>query len=121
MSYKVKVAAGKKDVQLPNGKVYQENAEVILTDAEYALLSTTAFSSGTLVDLGAQPGTGDELYDQAGVVAAPAAITSVALTGGTPPTEAQYNALRADVVALRTTLAATLVALKGVGKPIASA
>jgi hypothetical protein len=37
---------------------------------------------------------------------APAALTSAAATGGDAPTEAEYNALRTDVAALRTTLAA---------------
>lgn len=38
------------------------------------------------------------------VAAAPAAITSVVAAGATP-TKAEYDALRADVIALRTTLA----------------
>jgi hypothetical protein len=40
---------------------------------------------------------------------APAALTSAALTGGESPTEAEHNALQADVAALRTTLAAAVV------------
>ena len=41
-----------------------------------------------------------------------AALTSVAATGGDAPTEAEYNALRADVVALRTTVNALLASLR---------
>ncbi len=63
----------------------------------------------------------DAVYTQAAVVAAPAALTAVAATGEEPPTEAEYNALLADVTALRTTVAAALVALKGTGKAMASA
>lgn len=49
------------------------------------------------------------------VVAAPAAMTQAAITGGEDPTEAEFNALRADVAALRTTVANTLVELKDAG------
>lgn len=54
--------------------------------------------------------------------AAPAAVSSSAITGGESPTEAEHNAVRADVVALRaevatltTKLNAALAALRGVG------
>ena len=50
--------------------------------------------------------------DQAALTAsAPAALTSAALTGGESPTEAEYNLLQADVVALRATVAALVVDL----------
>lgn len=39
---------------------------------------------------------------------APAALTSAQIAGGEPPTEAEFNALQADVAALRTTLAAVV-------------
>lgn len=52
------------------------------------------------------------LAKESATVAAPAAMTSAAATGGDVPTEAEYNLLRADVVALRATVAALLVALK---------
>lgn len=42
---------------------------------------------------------------------APAALTSAQLTGGESPTEAEHNALQADVAALRTTVAAVVVDL----------
>lgn len=51
----------------------------------------------------------------AALVAAPAAMTQAAITGGEAPTEAEFNALRADVSALRTTVANTLVELKAAG------
>lgn len=50
--------------------------------------------------------------DQAALTAtAPAALTSAQLTGGESPTEAEHNAIQADVAALRTTLAAAVVDL----------
>lgn len=44
-------------------------------------------------------------------VANPAAITSVVAAGATP-TKAEYDALQADVVALRATVAALITALR---------
>lgn len=44
-------------------------------------------------------------------VAAPAALTSAQIAGGESPTEAEFNALQADVAALRATVAAAIVAL----------
>lgn len=67
----------------------------------------------------APAGSVDAVYTQAAVVAAPAALTAVPAVAG--PTKAEYDALLADVTALRTTQAAILVALKGTGKPMASA
>lgn len=52
---------------------------------------------------------------KAAVVAAPTAMTQAAITGGEAPTEAEFNALRADVAALRTTVANTLIELKAAG------
>ena len=46
---------------------------------------------------------------------APAALTSAQLTGGESPTEAEHNALQADVAALRTKLNAELAALRTSG------
>lgn len=46
-----------------------------------------------------------------GVVANPAAITSVVAAGATP-TKAEYDTLRADVVALSATVAALIAALR---------
>lgn len=54
--------------------------------------------------------TGNEA-PRGAAVADPAAITSVAAAGATP-TKAEYDALRADVVALRGTVAALITALR---------
>lgn len=48
-------------------------------------------------------------------VADVAALTSAVITGGESPTEAEHNALRADVVAIRTTLNSLLDALQAAG------
>lgn len=55
------------------------------------------------------------IVKQATTVAAPAAITSVVAAGATP-TKAEYDALRADVVALRTTVATLLANQKTAGQ-----
>lgn len=44
-----------------------------------------------------------------------AALTSAAITGGESPTEAEHNALRTDVVAVRTTVNALLASLRAAG------
>ena len=48
-------------------------------------------------------------------VATATALTSAAATGGEAPTEAEYNALRTDVVNLRTTVVALQTALRNAG------
>jgi hypothetical protein len=48
-------------------------------------------------------------------VADAAAFTSAAATGGDAPTEAEYNALRTDALAVRTTLNALLASLRTAG------
>lgn len=65
-------------------------------------------------------GDGGTGFSQAALVAAPAALTSAAITGGESPTEAEHNAVQADVAALRTTVADILTALKA-GAIMASA
>jgi hypothetical protein len=54
--------------------------------------------------------TGDEI-GRGGVVANPPAITSV-VAAGANPTKAEYDALRADVIALRTNVADLITALR---------
>lgn len=44
-------------------------------------------------------------------VTAPAALTSAQIAGGEAPTEAEHNALQADVAALHAKLSAVIVAL----------
>lgn len=111
----VTIASGKNNVQLPNGGLYQAGQSAVLSDAEFARIPTSLFP-GTVVDGGF---SGDGVTVQAATVAAPAALTSAAATGGDAPTEAEYNALRTDVSNVRTTLANTLTALKGTQKPMA--
>lgn len=52
---------------------------------------------------------------QATAVTNAAALTSAVASGGDAPTEAEYNALRADVAALQTKLNALLGALRTAG------
>lgn len=52
---------------------------------------------------------------KAAAVADVAALTSAAATGGDAPTEAEHNAVRADMVAVRTTVNALLASLRTAG------
>lgn len=52
---------------------------------------------------------------QTTAVADVGALTSAAITGGESPTEAEHNAVRADLVAVRTKLNALLAALRTSG------
>ncbi len=52
----------------------------------------------------------------AAAVADASALTSSAATGGDSPTEAEYNALRTDVAALRTKLNALLASQRAAGQ-----
>ncbi len=52
---------------------------------------------------------------QGAAVADVAALTSAAITGGESPTEAEHNAVRADAVAIRTTVNALLASLRAAG------
>ncbi len=65
----------------------------------------------------AAPKRGAYLGDlpQGATVANVAALTSSAATGGEPPTEAEYNALRTDVSNVRTTLNNLLTSLRNAG------
>jgi hypothetical protein len=51
----VQVAAGQKDVVLPDLNRYQAGAQVVLTDAQFAQV-TSAVTAGVLIDLGATGG-----------------------------------------------------------------
>lgn len=74
----------------------------------------TLDSDGTLA--AAQiPDSLSDIGGQAAAVANAAALTSAAATGGEAPTEAEYNALRVDVVAVRTTVNALLASLRTAG------
>lgn len=110
--------------QLPKGsgtetqRIEAAETVVLLTDEEFARLPSDIFTDGALDDLGGVGAPGDSVSTQAAVVAAPAALTSAVAAAA--PTKGEYDALRADVVALRTTVANLLVALKGAGKPMAA-
>ena len=52
------------------------------------------------------------LPKEGATVAAPAALTSAQISGGEDPTQAEHNALQADVAALRATVAALITSLK---------
>lgn len=117
---------------------------VRLTDEQFNALPSGAFAGGSppLTDLGLVADADDDVSAQAANVAAlgaltataPAALTSAQISGGEAPTEAEYNALQADVAAVRTTLAAAvtdlgtirakvnaeIAALTGEGKPQAA-
>lgn len=69
--------------------------------------------SGTL-------GTHDAIITGAAVtpgaaVSDPAALTSAVITGGESPTEDEHNALRADLVSVRTQLIALITSLEAAG------
>jgi len=113
----VKIAPGFNGVALPNGGSYNAGAEVTLSDDEFSKIAATALGDEVL-DLGAVDAD-DFVSVQAAHVAAAVALTSAPITGGESPTEAEYNALQADVAALRTKLNAVLTALTGAGKPMA--
>lgn len=70
----------------------------------------TLGADGVVPDAQLPAGVGD--FAQGAAVADAAALTSAAITGGESPTEAEHNALRVDVVAIRTTLNALLASLR---------
>lgn len=100
-------------VSLPKGpdnetqRIEASGTEVTLTDAEYARLSPTAFTSGKLTDLGAVAEPGDAVVTQAAAVTMASTVAA-----GANPTKAEFDALRTDVSNI-------LAALKGAGKPMA--
>ncbi len=121
MARQVTIAAGKSNVLLPNGATYDAGDVVILTDAQFAQIDQDLIP-GTIEDDGVVEGVEDQVVTQAANIgaigaltsaapaaltsSAPAALTSAQISGGEDPTEAEFNALQADVAALRTTLAA---------------
>lgn len=116
-------------VALPDGQVLEKvGSTANVSNTVFDALSDAGVVGGSGAALVSDGGVvtdthldGDDAVSlQAAVVAAPAALTSAAATGGDAPTEAEYNALRTDVANLRTTLAATLAALKGTDKPMSA-
>lgn len=108
---------------LPSGsgtdtqRIEATNTVVTLSDAEFARIPSTYFSNGTLTDLGAVANPGDNVYTQTTAPAAPAALTAPADLGAAY-SQANVNALRADVLALSTVVTNLVNALKGTGKPL---
>jgi hypothetical protein len=91
---------------------------VTISDDLYADLQHAGkFTDGTLRDLGPTP-SGDGVTTQAPSVPAPPETTS-AKAAGAAPTKAEFDAVVADVAALRSALNALVSALKGPGKPMA--
>lgn len=77
MSHKVQIATGQRNVQLPDGNVYNAGDTATLTDAQFALLPSGLFPA-TLVDLGfynAQP-VGAELPERSAFAGNPATFRS---------------------------------------------
>lgn len=88
----------------PEGEMFETQAgnfEDVIEEGEF----------GTTSEAGA--------LKQGAAVADAAALTSAQISGGESPTEAEFNALQADVAALRTKLNALLGSLRGAGKPLA--
>lgn len=56
-----------------------------------------------------------DAFTQAAAQADVAALTSAQISGGEPPTEAEYNALQADLAATRTVLNSLLAKLRTAG------
>lgn len=100
------------------GSVYDAGAVVVVTDETYdALVAADRFSDGTLTDGAVVPDDdGDAVYTQSASPGAPAALTAVPAVAA--PTKAEYDALLADVTALRGTVADLITALTGAGKPL---
>lgn len=97
------------DFALEDG-VHNTGDVVKVSDDEFtALTSAGRFTDGDLTDQGVVP---DDAGDAVYVEGTAPALTSTDAAGATP-TQAEFNALRADVVALR-------AALIGTGKPFAS-
>lgn len=89
------------------GAEHDTGDQVKVSDEEFSALTDAGrFTDGTLTDNGATPDdAGDEIYDAA---TAPAVTSTVAAAA--TPTKAEFDALRTDLLALRT-------ALTGAGKP----
>jgi hypothetical protein len=103
-------------VTLPGyGRVDEANTTITLTDEQYDAIPDEAFSGSKVEDLGPV----DNVVTQAAFQAQVAAITSVAAAGANP-TKAEYDALRNDVIAIRTTLNGLLTKLQVAGGPQAS-
>lgn len=109
MARSVTIAAGKSNVQLPNGGVYDAGKTVILTDAQFDAIADSLIP-GTIIDNGATGEVGDAVVTQAATVAAIATADATDLASAV--TLANANKAKINEI---------LTALKGTGKPMASA
>ena len=107
------------------GAEHDAGDELVISDAEFAGLpeaiidATPLTPTKALSDLGASAhDEGDAVTTQVAAPAAVAALTSAVAVAA--PTKAEYDALRADLIATRTTLAAVITALTGAGKPFSA-
>lgn len=116
MARSVTIKAGKNGVLLPNGVSYDAGATVTISDAQWLQISSGALAN-YVTDNGVVTGAEDQVLTQGAAVAAPAALTSANAAGSTP-TQAEFNKVVADLVALRTTVAALQANLTGTSKPL---
>lgn len=104
-----------------HGLVDVAQTTVQIDQTDFNTIPAGAFSGGSpsLQDMGAIPDPADEVSNQAAFVTQPAAVTSTNAAAN-PPTQTEFNALRADVVALQGKLTALMTALKVANGPMAS-
>jgi hypothetical protein len=102
------------------GPVPNAQTTVTIDETFFDQIPASMFSGNHLQDMGGVPDPTDAVSTQAANVPAPAALTTTQTAGATYTTteQAMVNALKADVTALRGTVAALLTALTGTGKPM---
>lgn len=106
------------DNVIVGGAEHDTGDELTVSDAEYDALTAAGAFEDLLDDDGeVQDDDSDDLYADASLPTAMIALTSAAATGGEAPTEAEYNALRTDLVNTRTYLTGVVTSLTGAGKP----
>jgi len=94
------------------GTVYNDGDTLVVTDALFDdLTAADAFTDSLLTDNGevADPGTGDAVF----ISTTQPNVTST-VAAGANPTKAEFDALRTDLLALRT----ALTGAPGAGKPL---
>lgn len=119
MARSVTIKSGFKQILLPNGNLYEAGDTVILSDQEWRSLSPGAKST-ILTDNGSVADDTDGVTVQGDAVSAPAAVTAADAAGETP-TDDEFNAAVADIVALHATVDDLVTNLTGEGKALASA
>jgi len=146
MSYNIDIRTGFTVSLEGVGMIKGPQSGLIISDELFASLSPFSFHASDaaypLKNNGyVTPGTEDAVVTQAAVVAAPSAMTATTTAAANAATQSgsyvqvdvqtiatlanelkgDFNALHADVTALRTTVAGILTSIKGAGKPMASA